>query len=158
MKINVLLLGLGLALVGCETGYKRDGPDELASSQKAASTELSRDSTTGTTLPAAAHHPQADTSVAKLGTAHTGGVVSGGAALLAASDCASCHKEREPLVGPAYVAIAQKYSATDANVNLLANKIIRGGQGNWGQVPMTPHPDVSLADARAMSAYVLSLK
>lgn len=158
MKSNFLLLGLGVALAACDTGHHKDGPDELVGARKASAAELNRDSLAATNLSAVAHQTQADTSVTKLGTAHTGGRVVDGAALMAASDCASCHKEKEALVGPAYIAVAQKYPVTKANISLLANKIIRGGQGNWGQVPMTPHPHLSLADAQTMTKYILGLK
>jgi len=40
---------------------------------------------------------------------------------------------------------------------MLADKIIKGGQGNWGQIPMTAHTDISQADAEMMARYVLSL-
>jgi len=40
----------------------------------------------------------------------------------------------------------------------LANKVIKGGSGNWGSVPMSPHPDLSMVDAREMIKYILSLK
>jgi cytochrome c len=39
---------------------------------------------------------------------------------------------------------------------MLADKIIKGGTGNWGEVPMTPHPDVSVEDAKEMAKYILS--
>jgi cytochrome c len=42
-------------------------------------------------------------------------------------------------------------------VKMLAEKIIKGGQGVWGQIPMTPHPDVKQEDAEKMARYVLSL-
>jgi len=40
----------------------------------------------------------------------------------------------------------------------LANKVIKGGSGKWGDVPMTPHPQLSMDDAKEMVKYVLSLK
>jgi cytochrome c len=99
-----------------------------------------------------------DTSVSKIGTEHSGGIVAAGAKLISASDCTSCHKEKEKLVGPAYADVAQKYPSNEANISMLANKIIQGGSGNWGAVPMTPHPGVTEADAREMAKYILTLK
>ncbi|MBC8082929.1 MAG: c-type cytochrome [Hymenobacter sp.] len=99
-----------------------------------------------------------DTSVTKLGTERTGGLVAGGAKLIAGSTCLGCHKEKEKLVGPAYTAVAAKYPANEANVAMLANKIIQGGKGNWGEIPMTPHPQIPVADAQEMVKYILSLK
>ena len=78
--------------------------------------------------------------------------------LIASSDCLTCHKIEEKLTGPAYKEVAQKYEATDANINMLAGKIIKGGSGNWGQVPMTPHDSISVDDAKTMVKYILALK
>lgn len=80
-----------------------------------------------------------------------------GAKLIALSDCLSCHREEDRLVGPAYVEVAKKYAFNDKNVDYLAGKIIEGGAGVWGQVPMTPHPDMSKEEAREMARYILSL-
>lgn len=82
-----------------------------------------------------------------------------GLALVGQSDCLTCHKIREQHTGPAYVEIAEKYRGADeATVSMLAKTIINGGSGNWGAVPMTPHPDLSEEDARAMVKYILLLK
>ena len=158
MKKTALLLGLGALLTACDSGYKKDGPDEVRSQKGASSAELKGDSTTGANVSAVARQLQVDTSVTKLGTEKTGGLLANGAKLMAASDCASCHKENEKLVGPAYTAVAQKYPATEANISMLATKIIQGGKGNWGEIPMTAHPSISVADAREMTTYILSLK
>lgn len=80
-----------------------------------------------------------------------------GKKLVASSDCLACHAIDKKLVGPAYIDVAKKYEATDKNIDYLANKIIAGGAGVWGQIPMTPHPDLSKEDASAMARYVLSL-
>lgn len=81
-----------------------------------------------------------------------------GKELIAKSDCRTCHKDDSKLVGPAYDSVAIKY-AGDANaVNNLADKVMKGGTGVWGQVPMTPHPAIQKADAELMVKYVLSLK
>ena len=80
-----------------------------------------------------------------------------GKELIAQSDCLTCHKEQDKLIGPSYAEVAAKYEETEANVKLLADKIISGGQGVWGQVPMTPHPNVSEEQAEEMVRYILSL-
>jgi len=79
-----------------------------------------------------------------------------GLELISKSDCLTCHKIDEKLIGPAYREVANKY--TDKDVAMLAEKIIKGGSGVWGQIPMTPHPAVSQADAEQMVKYVLLLK
>jgi len=78
--------------------------------------------------------------------------------LIAKSDCFTCHKLRDASTGPAYGAVAEKYENTEENQNKLADKVIAGGSGVWGQVPMTPHPQISKEDAVAMVKYVLLLK
>ncbi|WP_210513572.1 c-type cytochrome [Hymenobacter terricola] len=157
MKKTALFLSLCALLAACNSGYKKDGPDEV-SQQAASSAELKSDSTTGQNVAAVANQLQVDTSTSKIGTEHSGGLLASGAKLMAASDCASCHKEKEKLVGPAYADVAQKYPSNEANISMLANKIIQGGQGSWGAVPMTPHPGVTEADAREMVKYILTLK
>lgn len=81
-----------------------------------------------------------------------------GLELVAKSDCLTCHKVAEKNIGPAYQEVAAKYENTKANVKMLAEKIIKGGKGNWGEVMMTAHPTVSQADAEQMVKYILLLK
>ena len=81
-----------------------------------------------------------------------------GLELVAKSDCLTCHKVADKLIGPAYQDIAAKYEATDENIEMLAGKIIKGGQGVWGQIPMTAHPQLSEQDAQQMVKYILLLK
>lgn len=78
--------------------------------------------------------------------------------LIATSDCLACHQIDKKLVGPAYQEVAAKYEFNDKNVDYLAGKIIEGGAGVWGQIPMSPHPDLSRENAKEMAKYVLSLK
>ena len=81
-----------------------------------------------------------------------------GVQLIASNDCLTCHKVDEKLTGPPYRDVANKYENTDANVKMLAEKVIKGGSGNWGTVPMTPHAALSEADAEAMVKYILLLR
>ncbi|MEY3619799.1 MAG: hypothetical protein RLZZ391_165 [Bacteroidota bacterium] len=81
-----------------------------------------------------------------------------GLALVAGSDCLTCHKVAEKNIGPAYQEVAAKYENTDDNIAMLAGKIIKGGSGNWGAIPMTPHANLSQDDAEAMVKYILLLK
>lgn len=81
-----------------------------------------------------------------------------GLELIGKSDCLTCHKVKDKLIGPAYQDVANKYESNDENIKLLAGKIIQGGKGVWGEVPMTPHPQVSEEDAKQMVKYVLLLK
>lgn len=81
-----------------------------------------------------------------------------GKQLIAGSTCLGCHKEQEKLVGPAYAAVAAKYENTPENITMLANKIIKGGVGVWGEVPMTAHPQINQQDAEEMVKYIFTLK
>jgi len=81
-----------------------------------------------------------------------------GEALIKKSDCLACHNAKVKIVGPAYADVAAKYPATAENIDKLADKIIAGGAGAWGEVPMSPHPAVSKGDAKEMVKYILSLK
>lgn len=81
-----------------------------------------------------------------------------GQALVSKSDCLTCHKLDIKLVGPAYKDVAAKYPPTEANCNMLAQKIIGGGSGTWGAVAMAPHPALAQADVKKMVQYILSIK
>lgn len=85
-----------------------------------------------------------------------GDAIAQGEALVNASDCKTCHSKDNKIVGPSHTDVAKKYDFTEANVKLLANKIITGGSGVWGDLPMTAH-DIPMADAEKMARYVLSL-
>ncbi|CAN5600455.1 hypothetical protein BH10BAC4_BH10BAC4_10030 [soil metagenome] len=84
-------------------------------------------------------------------------VIAQGEALVKGSDCKTCHHPVNKIIGPSHTDVAKKYDFTAANVTMLASKIIKGGSGVWGEVPMNAHPDVSQADAEKMAKYVLSL-
>ena len=84
-------------------------------------------------------------------------LIAQGEALVNASDCKTCHARDNKIVGPGHMEVAAKYEFTKANVSMIADKIINGGAGNWGDIPMTAHPDISKADAEKMAMYVLSL-
>ncbi|AQX10996.1 cytochrome C [Elizabethkingia meningoseptica] len=79
-----------------------------------------------------------------------------GKKLLEGADCLSCHKVDAKLVGPSYQDVAAKY--TEADIDHLAGKIIEGGKGVWGDIPMTPHAGLSKDNAKLMVKYILSLK
>lgn len=82
-----------------------------------------------------------------------------GQAIIAKNDCLTCHKVDEKLIGPTYREVANKYAGTsDTIVPYLAHKIMKGGTGTWGQVPMAAHPNLSEADAIALVKYVLLFK
>jgi glucose/arabinose dehydrogenase/cytochrome c551/c552 len=103
----------------------------------------------GTAADAAAYGDQAATAVEDL---------SGEALVFEEADCKACHRTEKVFLGPAYSAIAKRYELNDANVDLLANKVIQGGDGVWGDVPMAAHPTLDLNAAKDMVRRILSLK
>lgn len=81
-----------------------------------------------------------------------------GMALVAGSDCTTCHKIDEAYTGPAYKDVAAKYENTPENIALLSSKIIKGSKGVWGEAQMTAHASLSPEDAAKMVKYILMLK
>ena len=79
-----------------------------------------------------------------------------GLALIEGADCLTCHKDDVRVVGPSYQEVADKY--TDGDLDMLADKIIEGGKGNWGEIPMTPHAGMSKENAKKMVEYIMTLK
>jgi len=78
-------------------------------------------------------------------------------ALAKAKGCMACHAVDKKLVGPAYKDVAAKYKGDKAAVATLAAKVISGGKGNWGAIPMPPNK-VSEDEAKKLVTWVLSLK
>jgi cytochrome c len=114
-------------------------------------------SDTGTTATSTDNGGQS-TGSATLPPGITQADVDKGLSLVAGSDCTTCHQINTKFTGPAYADVANKYEATKENITMLAGKVIKGGSGVWGQVPMTPHDGLSQEDAETMVKYVLSLK
>ena len=79
-------------------------------------------------------------------------------ALATAKNCMACHAVDKKLVGPAYKAVAAKYAGQKDAVDKLAAKIIKGGSGVWGPVPMPANAQVNDAEAKKLAAWVMSLK
>ena len=79
-----------------------------------------------------------------------------GEKLVKANDCSSCHAVDRPVVGPSYNDIAKRYQGQAGMVDKLAAKVKQGGSGNWGAVPMTPHPDLTDLQLKEMVEWILS--
>ena len=80
-----------------------------------------------------------------------------GKAKMESSDCMSCHLMDRKVIGPSFLDIAAEYQNTEENVKKLADKVINGGAGVWGEAAMAPHPSLSEEDAKDMIKYILSL-
>jgi cytochrome c len=84
-------------------------------------------------------------------------LVKKGKVLISYSDCSTCHTEERRAKGPAFQDIAKRYPSNQAYIGLLAQKVITGGKGSWGNPVMSPHPNLQYSDAEAMVTYILSL-
>jgi len=72
-------------------------------------------------------------------------------------DCKSCHKEAETSIGPSFVQVSQKYAKDPNAASYLAQKIVKGGGGVWGEVAMAAHPTLPEGDVSQIVQWVLSL-
>jgi cytochrome c len=77
-------------------------------------------------------------------------------ALANSKNCMACHAVEKKLVGPSYKDIATKYAGQADAVDKLSGKVIKGGAGAWGPVPMPANAQVSDADAKKLIAWILA--
>ncbi len=82
----------------------------------------------------------------------------GPADLAQQKNCMACHATDKKLVGPAYKDVAAKYAGQKDAVDKLAQKVMKGGSGVWGAVPMPANPQVNEAEAKQLVQWVLSQK
>jgi len=78
-------------------------------------------------------------------------------ALAKAKNCFTCHAVDKKLVGPAYKDVAAKYKGDAKAPAMLAEKVMKGGKGAWGEIPMPPN-NVTADEAKKLVAWVLSQK
>lgn len=79
-------------------------------------------------------------------------------ALATSKNCMACHAVDKKLVGPSYKDVAAKYAGQKDAVDKLAVKIIKGGSGVWGPVPMPTNAQVNEAEAKKLAAWVMAQK
>jgi cytochrome c len=79
-------------------------------------------------------------------------------ALATSRNCMACHALDKKVVGPAYKEVAVKYKGDKTAADRLALKIMKGGAGVWGPVPMPANAQVTEAESKKLAAWVLSLK
>jgi cytochrome c len=77
-------------------------------------------------------------------------------ALAQSKNCLACHAIDKKLVGPAYTEVAKKYKGNKDAEAALVKKVINGGGGVWGTIPMPPNP-VKEDEAKMLVEWVLSL-
>ena len=80
------------------------------------------------------------------------------AALATAKNCTSCHAVDKKVLGPSYKEVAVKYAGQADAVDKLAGKIMKGGAGAWGPVPMPANAQVSADEAKKLVTWILTLK
>lgn len=73
-------------------------------------------------------------------------------------NCMACHAIDKKLVGPAYKEVAAKYAGQKDAVDKLAQKVIKGGSGVWGPVPMPANAQVTEAEAKQLVQWIMTLK
>jgi cytochrome c len=78
-------------------------------------------------------------------------------ALATSKNCMACHATDKKLVGPAFKDVAAKYKGDKTAVDKLAAKVLKGGSGVWGPVPMPANTQVSEAEAKKLVTWILSL-
>ena len=73
-------------------------------------------------------------------------------------NCMACHAVDKKVLGPAYKDVAAKYAGQKDAVDKLAAKVVKGGSGVWGNIPMPANPQVTEAEAKQLVGWILTLK
>jgi cytochrome c len=73
-------------------------------------------------------------------------------------NCMACHATDKKVIGPGYKDVAAKYAGQKDAADKLAEKIVKGGVGVWGQVPMPANPQVTAAEAKTLATWILTVK
>ncbi len=73
-------------------------------------------------------------------------------------NCMACHAVDKKLVGPSYKDVAAKYSGEKDAVDKLTQKVLKGGSGVWGAIPMPANPQVNAAEAKQLVEWVMTQK
>ena len=78
--------------------------------------------------------------------------------LAQAKNCLACHSVDKKVVGPSFKEVASKYAGDKGAAAALSTKIIAGGGGVWGAIPMPANPQVKEPEAKVIAAWILGLK
>jgi cytochrome c len=73
-------------------------------------------------------------------------------------NCMACHAVDKKVLGPAYKDVAAKYAGQKDAVDKLSAKVVKGGSGVWGNIPMPANPQVTDAEAKQLVQWILTLK
>ena len=77
--------------------------------------------------------------------------------LIKKNGCLACHSVKLKVFGPSFIDIANKYENNISNQQILAQKIKKGGSGNWGNIPMMSHPNITNDELNLMVRWILDL-
>jgi cytochrome c len=80
------------------------------------------------------------------------------AELATKKNCMACHAVDKKQVGPSYKDVAAKYAGQKDAVEKLTQKVMKGGSGVWGAIPMPANPQVSAAEAKQLVEWVMIQK
>ncbi len=80
-----------------------------------------------------------------------------GSKIIAKSTCLACHLTDQKSIGPKYSDVAKKYSGDSAARDILAKKILTGGVGVWGPIPMPPHPQHNIEETQQIVDAILKM-
>ncbi len=76
--------------------------------------------------------------------------------LAKSKNCMTCHAVEKKVVGPAFKDVAEKYAGQKDAEAKLVKKVIRGGSGSWGAIPMPANTQLSEAAAHTLVQWILS--
>ena len=77
--------------------------------------------------------------------------------LIKKNGCLACHSVKLKVFGPSFIDIANKYENNNSNQQILVQKIKKGGSGNWGNIPMMSHPNITNDELNLMVRWILDL-
>lgn len=95
--------------------------------------------------------PESDPRMTGLDPAHPG------TNLISQTTCLACHMTKQKSIGPTYLDVAKKYKSEPEAREQLAEKILRGGVGAWGEAPMPPHPQHNIEETLQMVDAILDM-
>ena len=73
-------------------------------------------------------------------------------------NCMACHAVDKKVLGPAFKEVAAKYAGQKDAVDKLSAKVMKGGSGVWGNIPMPANPQVNDAEAKQLVQWILTLQ
>ena len=154
MKKGLLVLFIAAGIYACGGGSTEGESKPVSTNEDNKNSQIGGDAA----APATTTVPATDAPAAAPAAESVAVAGKDGKALIEGSDCRTCHKDDAKLIGPSYKEVAKKYESNDKNIKMLGEKVLKGGQGVWGEIPMAGHPNLTQEDAEAMVKYILTLK